>query len=139
MQSLQTVVAEQVGTHPERKRLGVRALSPGKSSELVDMDTGSACPGTFTVPVENVLVISSVRIVPAEPGPGTIRVTLWHTWSDERRDVLEYWVSPNDRPIELDFSRELRVPAGSFLVVENQTTSAGPVRVDMDGYLKASR
>jgi hypothetical protein len=139
VQGLQTVMAENPSEPTATKRLGVRSLSPGTTTEVVEVKNGADDSNKFTVPANNVLVISSAKVVPEKPGPGTVSVTLWYVESGNRTNVVEYWVGPNDEPTQLDFPDGLIVASESSLVVKNDIGSNGPVRVDIDGFIQAKK
>jgi hypothetical protein len=133
---MQPLFAENQVTSPEIKKLGVPSLLPGKLSDVMEFDDGTISGGKFIVPVDKHLVISRVKVVPEEPGPGMVSVMLWHLEGDHNKSMLEYWVGPNDQVTYLDFPGGLVISPESSLAITNGSDSNGPVRVDIAGYIR---
>ena len=118
-------------TKPSRiKSLSTTQISPGNTEDVVEISSEATNMGVFTVPPNKVLVITNVKIFPQNPGAGTLKVRLIQ---DSR--AREYWVVPNDLPTQLHIPTGLVIAPGYSLKIENYPDSAGPIRVDMIGYI----
>ena len=140
--SLSAVAAQQVVVVPLIKtqasaispsdvlRMGTTSIAPGSTSDVVEITPQASNGGQVTVPTGKYLVITSMSVFPMSPGAGTIEMRLIQNTS-----ITDYWKLSNAEPSHLSFGPGMLIDSGYALTIENYTSSAGDIRVDLYGYV----
>ena len=115
------------------KDLGTPNINSDAFAEVVAGTPDAVNAGVYSVPAGKVLVITTVRIYPVNPGSGTLDVQLGQRIGGTDR-AREHWLLPNSEPTQFDFSPGLVIASGSTLLVRNRPGSAGPVYVGISAY-----
>lgn len=114
--------------------LGTRLIGSGAREDLQRTSPRAANLGPYTVPSDRVLVITSVKIVPDNPGPGTVKIDLLQ--KDPSIDAIRrFWVFPADRPTQFDIlDSGIVVAPGFALSIRDAGGSAVAFRAYVFGY-----
>lgn len=110
--------------------LSTTSIAAGSSADVLRVSPGAANIGVYTVPEGKYLVITSITIFPQGPGTGNLYVYLIQN-SYSRC----YWVLPNAQPTQLSFGPGMLIDSGYTLDISNGASSAGSIRVTLNGYL----
>lgn len=116
------------------KDLGTPNVNPGAFTNVVEGSPDAVNLGVFTVPSGQVLVIRSVQIHPVSPGSGRLDVQLGQNIAGTSR-AREAWNVTNSEPTVFEYPSGLVIASGSTLIIKNNSGSAGPVHVAINGYL----
>ncbi|HJO03020.1 MAG TPA: hypothetical protein QGG47_03480 [Acidobacteriota bacterium] len=111
------------------RNLGTPDIAPGGNQPLLWSTPDAVNGGDFVVPDNMAYAITSITVIPQQPGAGTntIRFNL-----DGRGRY--FWVVPNEHLTHLVFPAGIVVGPGWALNIDNVAQSAGVVTVNVDGY-----
>lgn len=114
--------------------LGTRLIGPGVREDLQRTNTRAVNLGPYTVPANRVLVITSIKIIPDNPGPGTLKIDLLQ--KDATSDAIRaFWVFSADGPTQYDIPDSgIVVGPGFTLSLRDSGGSAASFRGDVYGY-----
>jgi len=112
------------------KNMSTTQINTNSTENVIEVTPGAASNGIFTVPNDKYLVITAISVFPVNPGSGTVQVQLL-----QNTLARKYWVLPNSEPTQLSFGHGLLIAPGFALKIKNFTSSAGPIRVGVYGYL----
>lgn len=114
--------------------LGTRLIGAGAREDLQRTNTGAANLGPYTVPANRVLVITSIKIIPDNPGPGTLKIDLLQ--KDSAVDAIRaFWVFPANGVTQYDIPDSgIVVGPGFTLSLRDSGGSAAAFRADVYGY-----
>lgn len=110
--------------------LATTSISPDSTADVLRITPTASNAGIYTVPDGKYLVITSLTVFPQAPGTGNLYVNLIQNSSSRF-----YWVVPNAQPTELSFGPGMLIASGYSLDIKNWSSSAGPIRVSLHGYL----
>ena len=114
--------------------LGTRLIASGAREDLQRTNSAAANLGPYTVPANRVLVVTSVKIIPDNPGPGTLKIDLLQ--KNATVDAIrKFWVLPANGPTQYDIPDSgIVVGPGYILSLRDSGGSAASFRGNLYGY-----